>query len=95
MAVSIKMNTYEFQKYGMLVGTVKHIADDSMEDQQFGSIYELYIDLKDAQLNYKGKSIAIEAGMSLTAEIKVGERRIIEFFIYPLIKHADEGLKLR
>ncbi|OPY81095.1 MAG: hypothetical protein A4E64_00068 [Syntrophorhabdus sp. PtaU1.Bin058] len=26
---------------------------------------------------------------------KVGKRRIIEFFIYPLIKYLDEGIKVR
>jgi hemolysin D len=29
------------------------------------------------------------------AEIKVGKRRVIEFFIYPIIKYLDEGIKVR
>ena len=29
---------------------------------------------------------------SLKAEIKVGKRRVIESFIYPLIQYLDEGL---
>jgi len=33
--------------------------------------------------------------MSATAELKVGERRIIEFFIYPLIKYYKEGISVR
>ena len=37
----------------------------------------------------------IRTGMSLTAEINVGKRRIIEFFIYPLIKYLDEGMSVR
>ena len=32
--------------------------------------------------------------MSVTEEIKVGKRRIIEFFIYPLIKYLDEGISV-
>jgi len=43
----------------------------------------------------EGKQVPITSGMSLTAEIKVSKRRIIEFFIYPLIKYLDEGIKGR
>ena len=41
------------------------------------------------------KLTPIISGMSLTAEIKVGKRRIIEFFVYPIIKYLDEGIKVR
>jgi hypothetical protein len=34
-------------------------------------------------------------GMSFTAEIKVGRRRVIEFFIYPIIEYLDEEIKVR
>jgi hemolysin D len=33
--------------------------------------------------------------LSVSAEVKVGKRRIIEFFIYPLIKYLDEGVSVR
>jgi hemolysin D len=33
--------------------------------------------------------------MSLAAGIKVGKRRIIEFFVYPVIKYLDGGIKVR
>jgi hypothetical protein len=33
--------------------------------------------------------------MAVTAELGTGKRRVIEFFLSPLIKHADESLPLR
>ena len=30
-----------------------------------------------------------------TAEIDVGKRRVIEFFLFPVIRYLDEGLKVR
>jgi|GEM_PF-3837608 len=39
--------------------------------------------------------IPLSPGMAVTAEIKTGERRVIEFFISPFIKHVDESLTLR
>jgi len=37
----------------------------------------------------------VRPGMSVTAEVRVGERRVIEFFFFPVIKYLDEGLKVR
>ena len=37
----------------------------------------------------EGELKDIEPGMSVTAEIKTGKRRVIELFIYPLIKYLD------
>jgi hemolysin D len=33
--------------------------------------------------------------MAVTTEINVGKRRVIEFFLFPIIKYLDEGLKVR
>lgn len=43
----------------------------------------------------EGKEQTIRYGMTTTNEIKIGKRRIIEFFIYPLIKYMDESIKVR
>ncbi len=41
------------------------------------------------------KKVNLTAGMSLNAEIKTGKRRIIEFFLSPVMQSLDESLKLR
>jgi hemolysin D len=33
--------------------------------------------------------------LAVTTEINVGKRRVIEFFLFPIIKYLDEGLKVR
>jgi hemolysin D len=42
-----------------------------------------------------GKEAPISTGMGLSAEIKVGKRRIIEFFIYPMIKYWNQAITIR
>jgi HlyD family secretion protein len=32
-------------------------------------------------------------GMTLIAEIKVSERTVISYFLYPLVKAFDEGMR--
>ncbi len=95
MPVSIKVDTFDFQKYGILHGTVKSISQNSILDEKLGLIYEVYITPKEDTLLVEGKEQKISPGMTLNAEIEVNKRRIIEFFIYPLIKYLDEGISVR
>ena len=95
MPASIKIDTFSFQKYGMIEGRVKTVSKNSIEDEKLGRVYEVYITPLSHTLKVEGKNEEIRTGMSLNAEINVGKRRIIEFFIYPLIKYLDEGLSVR
>jgi hemolysin D len=95
MPVQIKIDTFDFQKYGMIKGKVKMVSKNSIDDQKLGPIYEVYITPVDKSLKIEGKNQNISTGMSLSAEIKVGKRRIIEFFIYPLVKYWNEGISVR
>lgn len=95
MPVSIKIDTYDFQKYGLLHGKVKSISKNSIENEELGPVYEIYITPDKNTLIIDGKEQKISTGMTLNAEIEIGKRRIIEFFIYPLIKYMDEGVSVR
>jgi len=95
MDVAIKIDTFEFQKYGMLDGRLLQVAQDSIEDEHLGLVYEIYVEPLEKTLIVDGAAAPLVNGMSVTAEIKVGKRRIIEFFIYPLIKYFDEGTSVR
>lgn len=95
MEAAIKIDTFDFQKYGLIHGRVKHIADDAIDDEKLGPVYEIAISPVETTLRVEGKELNIHPGMSVTAELKVGKRRVIEFFIYPMIKYLDEGLSVR
>ena len=95
MKTRIKVDTFSFQKYGTIDGKITHIAHDSMEDKMKGLVYEVDVKPDKISLFVDGISTPMTVGMSVTAEIKVGKRRIMEFFIYPLIKYLDEGISVR
>jgi len=95
MDVAIKVDAYEFQKYGMLPGRLLQVARDSVEDEHLGLVYEAYVEPLETSLQINGEVARLAAGMSVTAEIKVGKRRIVEFFVYPLIKYLQEGVGVR
>jgi len=95
MPVLVKVDTFDFQKYGMINGIVKKIAKDSIDDQKLGPIYDVYVTPLNKTLMVEGKETPISTGMSLTAEIKINKRRIIEFFIYPMIKYWNQAITIR
>ncbi|RLA80190.1 MAG: HlyD family type I secretion periplasmic adaptor subunit [Epsilonproteobacteria bacterium] len=95
MESAIKIDTFDFQKYGLIPAEVIHISDDAIEDEQLGSVYEIYLKPKKDHLIVEGEKIYLNSGMTTTAELKIGQRRVIEFFIYPLIKYMDEGMSVR
>ena len=95
MPVIIKLDTYNFQKYGVLNGVVTVVSPNSVEKEREGRIYEIYIKPEDKALMVEGKEEHLKIGMTTTNEIKIGKRRVIEFFIYPLIKYLDESIKVR
>ncbi len=99
MPVNIKVDTFSFQKYGTLDGVVKSISKDTTQKPSDPSqqiqIYTVYIRPTETQLMVEGKEQSLQTGMTVTADIKVGKRRIIEFFIYPMIKYLNEGISVR
>ncbi|MDD3597299.1 HlyD family type I secretion periplasmic adaptor subunit, partial [Sulfuricurvum sp.] len=50
MEAAIKIDTFDFQKYGLLHGEVKHIADDAIDDEKLGPVYEIAIEPKETTL---------------------------------------------
>ena len=93
--VAVKIDTFSFQKYGLLKGNIIEISKDAIEDEKLGLIYEIKIKPKSLDIKVDGETKQLEIGMSVIAEVKTGKRRVIELFIYPIIKYMDEGLSVR
>ena len=93
--VAVKIDTFSFQKYGLLHGNIIEISKDAIEDEKLGLIYEIKIKPKSLDIKVDGEIKRLEIGMSVIAEVKTGKRRVIELFIYPIIKYMDEGLSVR
>ena len=95
--VRVKLNSFPFQKHGTLDGVVRTISEDSFEKQQgepgsARTYYRTRITLS-GHLRKVKDDFRLIPGMECQAEIKVGERRIIEYLIHPLIKSLDESMR--
>jgi hemolysin D len=93
----VKVDTFDFQKYGMIDGTVESVNPFSVEEKEnSGDGYPLHVTLASEELKTKdGSTHKVRPGMSVSAEIQVGKWRVVEFFLFPIIKYLDEGLKVR
>lgn len=92
--VVVKVDTYSFQRYGYLHGKVRSISPDAVHDETRGPIYKTIIEI-DTTKTSKDTALKITSGMSVTSEITTGKRRIIEFFLDPLMTHVDGSLEVR
>lgn len=98
MSATLKVDTFDFQKYGTLPGRVEQVSSDSRavdEQNKEQTVYKVIVNPEKTFLLVEGKPASIRSGMTITTEIKIGKRHIIEFFINPLIKSLDESVKLR
>ena len=93
----VKVDTYDFQKHGTVEGRVETVSPFNVENKENTSDgYPVFVNLATMELKTKdGTVFPLRPGMAVTTEINVGKRRVIEFFLFPIIKYLDEGLKVR
>lgn len=93
--VEIKIDSFPFTKYGTIKGEVRHISGDAIQDEKLGLIYDARLTLHDNKIKADGRLVQLKPGMSITAEIKTGKRRVIEYLLSPVMKYMDESLRER
>lgn len=95
MPAEIKIHTFPFTKYGVIDAEVKNVADDATVHEQRGLIYRMQLVMSTNVLRVGDKDVRLQPGMAVTAEIQTGERRIVEFFMSPLLRYKDESIRER
>lgn len=94
----VKVATFNFQKYGVVEARVKEISPDAMADDRDQATYKKYritlsMDKTDMIVNDQG--VPLSPGMAVTAEIKIKQKRIIDFFLDPFRRYQSEALRER
>jgi len=91
----VKVETFSFTKYGTLPGKVLTVSNDAVQDEKRGLIYPARVELMRSSVQVENKRVNLSPGMAVTAEIKIGKRRVIEYFLSPLSEHVQESLRER
>lgn len=91
-AVTVKLEAFPFTRYGTLEGRLIRVSRDAIQDEKLGPIYQARIAVSDAILGGKREAgIALSPGLQATAEIRTGDRRVIDFLLSPLERRLDEA----
>ena len=82
-AAQIKLETFPHARYPVEEVSVKCVTAYAMNDEMRGAIFPATLTLSRASIDVEGKRINLSPGMNVTAEIKTGKRRVIEYFTQP------------
>lgn len=97
--VQIKIDAYTFQEHGMAEGVVKVISGDSFSETRAnadlppGAYYRARVELSKIELRNVPDNFHLVPGMPLSAEIKIGERSVISYFLRPLLRGFNESMR--
>lgn len=91
--VTVKVESFPYTRYGYLDGIVESVSHDAAQDDNLGLVFPARVRLKQSHLNIDGVRVALTPGMSLSAEIKTGKRRVIDYLLSPLRQVSDEAMR--
>ncbi len=93
----VKVETFNFQKFGTIDAVVSQISPDAAKqsDRDVEMKYRVLLKLDRENVKMAGREALLAPGMSVSAEIKIRQKRIIEFFLDPFRKQTSEALRER
>ncbi len=91
----VKLETFPYTRYGTVQARVDIVTADAVTDEKKGSYYPATLTLSRKDMLIDGKRVNLSPGMNITAEIKTGKRRIIEYLLSPVQRAGSESLRER
>lgn len=94
----VRVNTYDFVKFGTLKGTVSQIAADATEDAGGEGVAFNYVVLIKTDRTHLGPtptSQPVLPGMQVTADFKIGERTVLSFLTDRVSQTTSTALRER
>lgn len=102
--VKLKFAAFPFQKYGMVEGSVEHVSADAADSNTGNGnaqndpgrknqplVYKALVALKRMNLEMGGQRFELSAGMQTNAEIRLGDRTVMEYLLSPVRKAWHEA----
>lgn len=93
--VELKVEAFPHTRFGTIPAKIVHVSRDAVNDEQRGLAYQVKIRPARAVMEVEGRLLPLHPGMAVVAEIKTGKRRVIEYFLSPLLEHTSESLRER
>lgn len=106
----VKLETFNFTRYGTVPAQVQWVTADAVmqpaapkaDDAEAKAnqpttqaTFPARIALKRGDIHIDGRTVRLSPGLNLSAEIKTGKRRVIDYLLSPVQKSATESLRER
>lgn len=97
-AAKVKIDAFPFQRHGTLDATVRTLSQDAFRRDPNSkgdndSYYSSRITLTATDLHNMKGGASLLPGMTVTAEIAVGERTVMSYLAWPLTKGLNEAIR--
>jgi HlyD family secretion protein len=103
--VRLKLSAFQFQKYGMVEGKVRHVSADASDTGGAASAaveitrargsaplaYKALIELTSQELVAQGRRYPLSPGMQVAAEIHLGTRSLLSYLLSPITGVVHEA----
>lgn len=83
--VRIKVDAFPFTDYGTVEGVLENLSPDAIEDEEAGLVYAARV-----RIAQRGR-LPLGPGMSVSAEVRTGRRRVIQYLLSPIVTRVDEA----
>jgi hemolysin D len=104
MPAEIKVQTFPFTRYGLIPATVLTVSHDALTESKSSDStpnegpstandlhYLMRLRLARDTMDVDGRTVRLTPGMMVSAEVKTGKRRVIDYVLSPLAKAAEEA----
>jgi hemolysin D len=92
---TIKVEAFPFTRYGTIAGEVVNVSRDAVADEKLGLFYVARVRVSRDSLMVDGSDIPLSPGMAVSAEVTTGTRKLIEYFLSPVVQYAHESVRER
>ena len=95
-SASLKVATFDYTRYGTIPAKIIRISPNAIDDEKKGLYYIVALKPERHWLAAKqGQQMPLSTGQAVSAEIRTGERRVIQYLLSPLVRHVQESMHER
>ncbi|MDX2221194.1 MAG: HlyD family type I secretion periplasmic adaptor subunit [Rhodospirillaceae bacterium] len=106
--VVVKVDAFPYQRHGLMQGKLLTVSEESFPGGGVaapgsvlpppsragsGAYHRALVELTDTTLDNLPEGARLIPGMTLTAEIKVGKRTVMTYFLYPITRGLSESIR--
>ncbi len=88
---AVKLEAFNFTRYGTVPAVVTRVSGDAVVDETKGTVFVAGVKLARNAIRVDGAAVNLTPGMNVTAEVRTGDRAVIDFLLSPVQRQVGES----